>query len=58
MFSVTCPGVRALTGWDSEIHKEPSRFSVTVHGAGIKKYRFFFFFYVCSDLTHGHAVKN
>lgn len=37
MLSVTCPGVRALTEWDSEIHTEPSRFSVTVHGAEIKK---------------------
>lgn len=34
VLAVTCPGVRALTGWESEIHTEPFMFSVTVQGAG------------------------
>lgn len=34
VLAVTCPGVRALTGWESEIHTEPSMFSVTVQGTG------------------------
>lgn len=34
VLAVTCPGVRALTGWESEIHTEPFMLSVTVQGTG------------------------